>query len=351
MVKRELPNATEILLAELGPITEKFAKLSCLKNEVSPDFFQRIRKTIETERPYSVKLPVLFFFLKRCDLLRLLRFDAFLDRLNRSGKKSDLSNLVQRLLEEECYRNAAGAVFEVEILGRLLDGGNRFPVELYPKIPGTQRKSEASLNLEGKAIYIEATLLSQTEDQEQIQDLGIGSLYEEVTPSDSEKERLGITSVQAGMVFGVGDPYGDALRVIGKLDGKRKQLALQSPNIICLGLSDLTPNIQSVEWAAGDIFLGWPHVAGSVLDRHKQVLESKRTRPQDETVRKIGTLEQLIAGFKSEPRLSGVLTFEWDWDKFSAKRAFRNPNPDPGSKLTENEWKVLLEVFSFPGVF
>jgi hypothetical protein len=236
-----------LAVEELEAITEKFTQLICLKDEVPLDFFHRIRNKLETEQPYSLKLPVLFFFLKRCDLPRLLRFDSFLARLKQDDHRTDLQNLVQRLLEEESYRNAAGAVFEVEILEALLDAGNRFPVALYPKIPGTQKKAEASLKLDATTIYIEATLLSQIADQEEIQDIGRKSLYEPVILSDSKREELSIRSVQAGMVFGVGDPYGDALRVIGKLDDKRKQLALETPNVICLGLSNLTPNVESVE--------------------------------------------------------------------------------------------------------
>jgi len=340
-----------LVVEELEAITEKFTQLICLKDEVPLDFFQRIRNKLETEQPYSLKLPVLFFFLKRCDLPRLLRFDSFLARLKQDDHKTDLRNLVQRLLEEESYRNAAGAVFEVEILEALLDAGNRFPVALYPKIPETQKKAEASLKLDATTIYIEATLLSQTADQEEIQDIGRKSLYEPVILSDSKREELSIRSVQAGMVFGVGDPYGDALRVIGKLDDKRKQLALETPNVICLGLSDLTPNVESVEWAAKDIFSGLPDVAQSALNRYKLVLESKRTALQDKAVpdikKTIEMLERLMGKFKGEPRLSGILTFEWDWGGFSPKRVFRNANPDLRSNLTEKEWKELLKIFGF----
>jgi hypothetical protein len=97
-----------------------------------------------------------------------------------------------------------------------------------------------------------------------------------------------------------------------------------------------------------------PDVAQSVLNRHKLVLESKRTALQDKaapdikkTIKTIKTIERLMGEFKGEPRLSGILTFEWDWGGFSPKRVFRNANPDPRSNLTEEEWKELLKIFAF----
>ena len=279
-------NRKKKMLKELAESQEKCAQLSHLNHAIPLGFFKRIRDKIEAEAENShpLKLPVLFFFLVRHDLKSLLNFDYFLGRLKQSHRKREFPNLLHRLLEEENYRNTVGAIFEVEILAKLLDTREPISVALYPKIPGTQKRPEASISLAQKAVYIEATVLSQTEDQEEIQDIGATSLYEQVLLSDLEKERLGISSVQDGGVGGVGDPYGDALRVIGKLDEKREQLAPQNPNVICLGLADLDPDIVSVEWAIEDIFSGSPTMAQRVRDRHKRDLEAKRAAMTAEPV-------------------------------------------------------------------
>ena len=165
-------------------------------------------------------------------------------------------------------------------------------------------------------------------------------------------EELGIRSVQGGRIYGVGFPYEDALRVIGKLDAKRDQLVPGAPNIICLGLSDLNPGIRSVEWATQDFFSGSPNMAQAELDRFTALLINKSASMRAEKVRKIEakiqTLKRLIAHFKAEPRLTGVLIFQRKGNGFSPNKVFRNPSPGSLNGLTESDWNDVLEVFGLP---
>jgi len=344
----------EELLKDLQAVRERCVQLPHLNAAVPADFFVQVRNRIEVEadRSHPLKLPVLFFFLERSDLSDLQNFEGFLAYLKHSHHRGELRHLIQRLLEERDYRQAAGAIFEVEVLAKLLSARGPVSVNLYPKHPTTQNKPDACISLGQKTIYIEITLLSQTKDQEKIQDLGVKSLYEQVIIDDPEMEELGIRSVPSGVVSGVGDPYGDALRVIGKLEEKRKQLVSDAPNIISLGLPDLEPGILSIGWAAQDFFSGSPTMAQAVLDRYAALLINKMAKMSTEKVRKIEgiiqTLKRLICTHTAEPRLTGLLTFQWKGNSFSPKRVFRNPSPGSLNGLSATEWKDVLEIFGLP---
>src|SRR5882724_7869966 len=342
------------LLKDLETAQKRCAQLPHLSAAVPTDFFERIRNCIEAqaEGSHPFKLPVIFFFLKRGDLPELQTFDDFLAHLKQGRRKREFRHLLQRLLEEDGYRQAMGAIFEVEVLAELLSVGEAISVNLYPKSPATQKKPDACIVLAQKTVYIEITLLSQAEYQEKIEDIREKSAYEQVILDESEMEELGIRSVQGGRNHGVGFPYEDALRVIGKLDAKRDQLVPGAPNIICLGLSDLNPGIRSVEWATQDFFSGSPNMAQAELDRFTALLINKSASMRAEKVRniwgKIQTLKRLIGHFKAEPQLTGVLTFQRKGNGFSPKKVFRNPSPCSLNGLTESDWKDVLELFGLP---
>jgi ribosomal 50S subunit-recycling heat shock protein len=342
------------LLKDLKAVQQKCAQFPHLNAAVSADFFEKARNRIETEagRSHPLKLPVLFFFLKRNDLPELRSFEDFLARLKQGHRMSDLRHLLQRLLEESDYRQATGAIFEVEVLAKLLCAQGQVSVNLYPRSPTTQSKPDACISLAQKVVYIEITILSQTEDQEKIQDIGTKSLYEQVLLDNSEMEALGIRSVSDGVVVGVGDPYRDALRVIGKLNAKRKQLVPNAPNIICLGLPHPDPDTHCVEWGTQDFFSGSTNMAQAVQDRYSRLLINKWPKMPAEKVRniqkKIQAFKGLMNGFKAEPQLTGVIAFRWKGNGFSPKEVFPNPFPGSLNRLTESEWKDIFEAFGLP---
>lgn len=302
-------NRKEYFLDELVAVQAKCDQLPYLRKAVPSGFFERIRSKIEleAEQPSPLKLPVLFFLLKRRDLPSLQSFDNALAHLAWSALKRDLNNLLARLCEENDYRTAAAAVLEIEVLTKLLDQ-EQVAVAPYPPIPGTSGKAEASLTLTRTTAYIEVTGRSQAKAQEEVWDLARSSSYRNVSLSDSEKKRLRVSSVQGGVAAGVGDPYGDASRVLDRLEEKRRQLSPHNPNIICLGFSDLNPNILSIGWAIEDIFSGSP---------------------------------------TAEPRLSGVLVFRWNGTGFSPQQAFRNPSVGPQNALMDSEWEGICRILGF----
>lgn len=327
----------ERLLADLEAARERCEALEHLRNAVGPRLFSYVQRRIEAEAegPHSLKLPVLFFFLVRRDPPALREFDTFLGRVKRSHRKRHLPNLIDRLRSEGDYRRAVSAIFEIDILRTLLDTAPAGSVDLYPKIGMTPNHADASVRLGHKTMYIEVKLLSQDSDQEHIQDIGLESALERAAPSKREMGRLGVYSVREGVVTGVGDPYGDALRIVGKLTEKPNQLHPDAPNVICLGLPDSMPDIRSVEWAVNDVFSGAAKMAHVVLERTNRVGE-------------IETLTRLVRDSKPEPRLTGVLVFEAHGSGITPQKAFTNHAAGPLNRVEAQEWDALLGLFGFP---
>lgn len=294
------------LLADLEIARERYEALENLRATIAPRIFdymeRRIHAVADSLRP--LKLPVLFFYLVRRDPRELRRFDEFLGCLRRGHRKRELPNLLDRLRSEEDYRQAVSGLFEIEILRTLLDAAPAGSVSLYPRIGKTARHTDVALRLGRKTIYIEVKLVSQD------------------------------ASVSEGVVVGVGDPYGDALRVLGKLTEKPGQLHPEAPNVMCLGLSNLVPHPTSVEWAVKAVFSGSTTIPGVVADR---------TRDDSKTQ----TLARLAREAKPEPRLTGVLLFEVRGGQAFPVREFRNPHPGQPNRLDDREWGELLALLGF----
>lgn len=141
-------NLREKLLRDLEAVQEKCAQLPQLSAAVPADFFERIRNRIEAEaeRSHPLKLPVLFFF-ERSEPLKLRNFEGFLAHLEQGRRKREFRHLLQRLLEGDGYRQAMGAIFEVEVLAKLLSARESISVNLYPKSLATQKKPDTCLIL------------------------------------------------------------------------------------------------------------------------------------------------------------------------------------------------------------
>lgn len=247
------------------------------------------------------------------------------------------------------YRPAVGGLFEIDILICLLEKNSEGSVELYPQIRN-RNFSEASIRLGEKTIYLEATILSQTEDQERIVDIA----YEQGNPSQEEMENLAIRRVSrrfsSSIVTGVGDPYRDALRLTRKIQGKQNQLADESPNILCIGLPDTDPNSLSVEWGISAIFSGDLKPAQSIIRHQKGVLSNNKNLSDAEVQKiekNIQNLEQWEREFQAEPKLTSVLVFRWEQSGFRPEKQFRNPAPHHDSQLSEEEWRAILDWFGF----
>lgn len=327
----------ERLLADLEAARERYEALEHLRDAVRPQLFSYVQRRIEAEAEgaRSLKLPVLFFFLVRRDPPALREFDAFLGRLKRSHRKRDLPNLLDRLRSEGNYRRAVSAIFEIDILRTLLEAAPAGSVDLYPKIGMTPNHADAAVRLGQKTVYIEVKLLSQDADQERIQDIGLESALGGAAPSKMEMDRLGVYSVREGVVAHVGDHYGDALRIVGKLTERPTQLHPEAPNVICLGLSDLMPDITSVEWAVNDVFSGAGKMAQVVLERTTHIREKE-------------TLTRLVRDSRPEPRLTGVLVFEAHGSGITPQKAFANRAVGPLNRVEAKEWDTLLGLFGFP---
>lgn len=361
-VKRETTSTYDQkrdLLERLNIVQEKYTRLQHFPAVIVKDFWKKVQKIIETgaDKPQPPKLPILFFLLDRWAIQSLSEIDRLLGYLNKSRNKrhrKELGNLVRRLqMNATSYREAAGAVFEAAILAALLRTGDDESVTLYPQIRNNGFP-EAAINLEQKTVYLEATLLSQTTDQERIWEIGTENLYEQKKPSQAEMEKLRISAVRnyslLSTILVAGDPYDDALRLVSKIVEKRKRLAPQAPNILCLGLSDLGPDVRSLKWGADDIFSGTLKSAQSIKRRLETRLSNDKSMQTDEIEKvkaKIQGLEKWINAFTAEPRLTGILVFQWESDGFLPKAIFRNPFPSPTSRLCDTEWKTILEMLGF----
>ncbi len=322
------------LLADLEAARERYDALENLRNTIAPRIFDYVERRIQTvgDRPHGLKLPVLFFFLVRRDPRELRQFDEFLGRVRRSHRKRELPQLLDRLRSEEDYRQAVSGIFEVEVLRTLLDAAPAGDVSLYPRIGKTPNHTDAAVRLGRKTVYLEVKLVSQNAKQEGIQDVGIASAFGQPRPSPAEMDELGLHSVDGGVVVGWGDPYRDALRVVGKLMEKPAQLHPDAPNLICLGLPDLQPHVTSVEWAIEAVFSGSATIPRIVADRTRDA-------------GKLEALARLVREAKPEPRLTGVLVFDVKGGRAYPLRGFQNRASNPSNSLGGREWSALLALF------
>ena len=346
-------------MARLEATREKYERLEHFRAAIIPGFWEKLQKIIEREAvtTQSPKLPVLFFLLDRRKIEALQPLDQFLGHLRkRSNKRArrEGDKLVSRLQRKATdYRNAAGAVFELEILSHLLKKSPEDRFDPYPQIPNG-RVPDASLRLGEKTVYLEATIRSQTDenslstDQERVWDIA----HRKMNPSREEMEDLRLHAVRhhahVSTVEGVGDPYGDALRFVKKIGEKRKQLANKSPNILCIGLPDIDPNPLSIKWGIDAIFSGDLKPAQSIIRRQKGRLSNDKNLSDvkvQQIKKNIQRLEQCKKKFQAEPRLTGVLVFRWERSGFLPEKHFWN---DPDSQLSEAERQTILDWFGFP---
>ena len=347
-------SSIENWMARLEAVEKKHEQLEHFCAIIAPVFWEKVRETIETEAAttQSLKLPVLFFLLDRRDIESLQSLDQFLGYLRKSSSKRSRregNKLAGRLQKRIEYRHAAGALFEIEILTCLLERNPEGSVELYPQIRN-RNFSEASIRLGEKTIYLEATILSQIEGQEKIWDIAYGKM----NPTRKEMEDWGLHKVHhssyISTVTGVSDPYNDALRITGKVEGKQRQLADGSPNILCIGLPDTDPNSLSVEWGINAIFSGDLKPAQSIIRHQKSRLSNDKNLSAIEIQKienNIQGLKQWKQKFQAEPRLTSVLVFRWESSGFLPEEKFINPSPHPDSQLSEEEWRTILDWFGF----
>ena len=337
--------------SRLEAVEQTYGRLPHLSSVIGREVLKNDQKTIETESATdgSPKLSVLFFLLERKEADTLQSIDQFFGYLKKSSyrrHRKECTLLASRLQKRTEYRHAVGALFEIEILAYLLGKNPQGSVNFYPQI---QNKNfpDAKVVLGEKTVYLEATLLSQTEDQEQIWDIG----HRRINPTRKEMERLGIRKVSyrspaVTTVVGNKDLYGDALRLTRKIADKRDQLADKSPNILCIGLPDIDPDLSSVQWGISAIFSGDLRSAQSIIQRQKNRLSNDKklsNREVQQIEQKIQRLEQWRKTFTAEPRLTGVLVFRWERSGFRPENHFLNPSPHPESQVSEAEWQTILE--------
>jgi hypothetical protein len=136
----EAENERQALLELLAQARQNADQLPILAALLPATFFDDIQRRIETEVDglHSVKLPVALFLLVRRDAQTLACLDAILARLTDEGQGEGLTNLRARLLDPRNYRQASGALFEVDLLTALLRNA-QFGAEPYPSVPGPQQ--------------------------------------------------------------------------------------------------------------------------------------------------------------------------------------------------------------------
>ena len=301
--------------ARVEAAREKCEQLEHFHAVIAPDFWKKVQETVKTEAAtnQSLKLPVLFFLLDRRDIEDLQPLDRLLGYLRNSKEKRhrrELGKLASRLQEKTDYRSPTSALFEIDILIRLLEKNPESSVKLYPLIQN-RNSPEASIRLGEKTVYLEATILSQTEDQERVWDIGHGKM----NPSREEMENLKLHAVRrhphVSTVAGVGDPCSNAHRFTRKIKDKQKQLAPQKPNILCIGLPDIDPNPSNLVPGVKPVF--------------SEDLQSARW-------------------------LTGILVFRWELSDFRPEKYFWNSSRylHPDSWLLEVERRAILDWFDFP---
>ena len=265
-------------------------RLKYFRAVIAPKFWKKVQGIIKREAAttLSPKLPVLFFLFDRRDVEDLQPLDRLLGYLKESKEQRhrdglrDLAKLLQnKKTDYRDYRHAAGAIFEIEILSRLLEK-NENSFDPYPQ--GQNNNPDAKIILGEKPVYFEATIRSQSEEQER---------------------HLEIGHTSSPFVPGLSDLRGDARRITGKIKGKRGQQVAQAPNILCIGLPDFSPDPLILEWNVPSIL-------------------------------------------KEEPQLTGILFFRWGQKSdFIPEKPFWNPSPCLESQLSATEQKTVLDWFGF----
>ncbi len=281
---------TSYFLEKLETAKEKYEdkRLRYFRIAIAPDFWEKVREIIKRKAATTSnpKLPVLFFLFDRRDVEDLQPLDRFLGYLKENKEEPRYQGgfwSLARLLQDKtaAYRQVAGAIFEMEILSRLLEKNPGGSFDPYPQVQ--ENNPDARIILGGKTVYFEATIRSQSEEQERDWEIGFSS---------------------SPVVFNYGDLQGDACRIIRRIKDKQSQQVARAPNILCIGLPDFSTDTLILEG-------------------------------------------ELPPVFEEEPQLTGILVFRWESSGFLPEEKFINPSTHPDSQLSEEEWQTILDWFGF----
>jgi hypothetical protein len=215
------------------------------------------------------------------------------DALRRIRSALSATPSVYRQFVSSCAGQPMGGLFELNLY-RVLD--DAFPSAIpQPKIPASTKRSDVLVGIDGIAIYVEGTVLSE------------GLFWNGVERMMHEK---GLSTYATS---GPG-PADEALRIHSKVAEELKQTAVSSPNVLCISFFGTFPS----KLARDEAFNGMMAPAGP------------GSSPKE--------------GFEHLNRVDSI--FEFSRDRLL--RVHRNPNTTPECRLTDGTREKLVSALQRP---
>jgi hypothetical protein len=188
---------------------------------------------------------------------------------------------------------AVGGLFELNVFD-VLD--RAFPrATPYPRIPGTPRRSDVEIVIEGRTIYVEATAMTE------------GTFWDGVTKFMQE------AGLSVHSTAGPG-PSDEARRIIRKIAHELIQTAPDAPNVICISFFGTFPSSFGIDFAFEDLFQGAPDCG------------------RDQDVSDLSRVDCIL-----------------EFGRSQFQRIHVNPNVGPSSRLTTTSRDALAEAFEAAG--
>ena len=205
----------------------------------------------------------------------------------------------------------------------------------------------------GRLVYVEATVISQTEDQERLQDLTLTSAYRPLTPDEQQETRE----------LGCHDPEwrggGNRATLQRRLSGDRqaggeaRTACAGAPNVICLGIADQDPDDPPVEWAIERCSPGQrPYWRFSWSRSRDFSTGMKGATPGCQGWACTGTphgCRSIASALDAEPRLSAIAVYRWTGHRFDPHRIYRSLRPGPAQAVDAEQWRTLMAALGFGG--
>ena len=224
-------------LAKADDLRRRVASTRALGDVLTRDIIAEGRAVIlhdfdvRNDSPYFPPLFLTFFiypqFIGPTD-------DALL-RLRASVRKSEYREFTRRT-----QRAPTGGLFELNIYSAL---DVAFPdVVAQPTLPGSTKRSDVLISIDGTSVYVEATALAEAAS---------------TTKRNREMQAQG--KKVWTYVESVDDGGG---RIVRKIAEELSQIAENAANVVCLSFFDDDPLPPVREWAIADIWQGAPKYGG-----------------------------------------------------------------------------------------
>lgn len=271
-------------------IKDFISKSSLLESYFDKSYFSHVLTQIDFMEEKGWNGPINSFFLFFLDDLdkgfsqtKLLEKYLKLIVEHPTATNSDRNHIKGQLKTD----NSADTLFEISILGNLLNQLPLGDIELFPRTVG-EKDVEAKIIIENRWIYLDATILGDTEGE--------------------TEELVDLLNKGGGVGKGMWvDFQRDTDRFIRKMEYKSNQFIPKTPNVLAISLFGTRPPFIHTEWGAKAETIV-PNI-GLLLEFDRKNLKNVTTENCDDSCqlreKELAKLKILLSGSSYAPLVFG----------------------------------------------